>query len=96
MILYKLLVFYHTDLTEQDARQILAGDDEYERERMIGHIVRNARFEDIWKYITVQDIVDDWRVFANCLWYKLPTFLFLKDPDGKKGLAHVNCGPALC
>jgi hypothetical protein len=40
-------------------RGILAGNDEHERAHMIGHIVRNARFEDIWKYITVQDIVDN-------------------------------------
>jgi hypothetical protein len=35
---------------------------------MIGHIVRNARFEDIWKYITVQDVVDNWRVVRGFLW----------------------------
>ena len=59
---------WNADLTEQDVRRILAGDDEYERERMIGHIVRNARFDDIWKYITIQDIVDNWRIVRGFLW----------------------------
>jgi hypothetical protein len=59
---------WNADLTEQDVRQILAGDDQHERARMIGHIVRNARFEDVWKYITVQDAVDNWRVVRGFLW----------------------------
>jgi hypothetical protein len=59
---------WNADLTEQDVRDILAGDDDYERQRMIGHIVRNARFEDIWHYITIQDILDNWRIVRGFLW----------------------------
>jgi hypothetical protein len=59
---------WNADLTEEDVRRILASDDEYERTRMIGHIVRNARFDDVWKYVTVQDIVDNWRIVRGFLW----------------------------
>ena len=59
---------WNADLTEQDVRQILASDDEYERTRMIGHIVRNARFDDVWKYVTLQDVIDNWRIVRGFLW----------------------------
>lgn len=59
---------WNADLTEQDVRDILTGDDDYAREQMIGHIVRNARFEDIWKYVTIQDVLDNWRVVRGFLW----------------------------
>ncbi|HET92127.1 MAG TPA: hypothetical protein ENN99_15515 [Chloroflexi bacterium] len=59
---------WNADLTEQDVRRILTGDDKYEREQIIGHIVRNARFEDIWKYVTIQDILDHWHVVRGFLW----------------------------
>ncbi len=59
---------WNADLTEADVRRILAGDDEFARARMIGHIVRNARFEDVWKYVTLKDIVENWHIVRGFLW----------------------------
>ncbi len=45
------------DLTEDDARRILRGDNDVEKWWMMGRILTNARFEDIWRYLSVRDIV---------------------------------------
>ncbi len=47
------------DLTDGDVRRILAGDNETERQWMMGRILTNARYEDVWKYLRVSDIVHE-------------------------------------
>ncbi len=60
---------WNADLTEEDVRGILAGQrGDLERVQMIAHIMQNARFEDIWKYVKLTDIVDNWQLVARMLW----------------------------
>lgn len=40
------------DLSEEDVRRILRGDNETEKIWMMSRIVGHATYEDVWKYIT--------------------------------------------
>lgn len=46
------------DLTDEDVRRILHGTNDVEKEWMFGRILTSARFEDIWSYVTLKDVVD--------------------------------------
>ena len=48
--------FWDYDLSEEDVRAILAGDDEHRKAWVISCILNAARWEDIWKYVTLEDI----------------------------------------
>ncbi|MBI5653874.1 MAG: hypothetical protein HZC40_26015 [Chloroflexi bacterium] len=48
------------DLTEDDVRAILRGDNEYARVQMMVRILESARWSDIWRYLTVAQIRRDW------------------------------------
>lgn len=52
--------FWDYDLSEEDVRRILAGDDPYERAWVISRLLEAARWDDIWTYITVDDIRRHW------------------------------------
>jgi hypothetical protein len=44
------------DLTEEQVRAILSGDDEVEKAWLITRILEYARWDDIWRYLTVDDV----------------------------------------
>lgn len=48
------------DYDEDDIRAMLSGDDEYQRAWAIGRILCYAKYEDVWKYVTVPMILRDW------------------------------------
>lgn len=48
--------FWDYDLSEEEVRAILAEDDEHRRAWVISRILNAARWEDIWKYVTQEDI----------------------------------------
>ena len=48
--------------------------------QMIAHIMQNARFDDVWKYIRLDDIVSNWDLVKRMLWLK----------------SQKNCGNGLC
>lgn len=50
------------DLSENQIRRILRGSNEVERLWLITRIIMHAKFEDIWQYLTLEDIV---RVFSK-------------------------------
>src|SRR5438128_680679 len=45
---------------EDDICAMLRGDDEYQRAWAIGRILCYAKYEDVWKYVTVPMILRDW------------------------------------
>lgn len=45
------------DLNDADVRRILAGDNEMERQWMMGRILTSATFGDVWNYIHLKDLV---------------------------------------
>lgn len=48
--------FWDYDLTEEDVRAILSGNDEDRKIWVIGRIVQYALFDDIWKFIKLTDL----------------------------------------
>jgi len=48
--------FWDCDITEEDIRRILRGDNEVEKAWVITRILEYARWEDIWRYLTLDDI----------------------------------------
>jgi len=52
--------FWDYDLTEDEVRQILRGDNEVEKAWVITRILEYARWDDIWRYLTVDDVRENW------------------------------------
>lgn len=46
------------DLTEKKIKEILREGNETERLWLTGRILTNARFEDVWDYLTIKEIVE--------------------------------------
>jgi len=44
------------DLSEDDVRRILRGDNEVERIWMMGRVLESAKFEDVWKYVNLREV----------------------------------------
>lgn len=44
------------NLTDQDVRRILHGENEVEKIWIMSRILESARFEDVWKYVTLEDV----------------------------------------
>lgn len=44
------------DITEEEVREIIRGGNEVEKAWVITRILEYARWEDIWRYLTVDDI----------------------------------------
>lgn len=45
------------DLTDKKIRDILDGKNEVEKIWIISRILTYARFEDVWKYLSIKDVV---------------------------------------
>ncbi len=52
----RLYFFWDYDLDEDQVRAILRGDNEVEKAWVITRILEYARWEDIWCYLTPEDI----------------------------------------
>ena len=50
------------DLSENQIRRILHGNNKVEKLWLISRIITHAKFDDIWEYLTVEDIA---RVFSK-------------------------------
>lgn len=55
------------DLTEEDVRAILRGENEYEKIQMMVRILESARWEDIWQYLTLGEIRWHWSQISRGL-----------------------------
>jgi hypothetical protein len=58
----QLYFFWDYPITEDEVRAILRGDDADEKAWVISRILQYAKWEDIWKYLTIKAIVAN---FAN-------------------------------
>ena len=45
------------NLTEDDVRRKLREDDKYTRQWLIARILESAKFEDVWKYVTLKEVL---------------------------------------
>jgi hypothetical protein len=48
------------DLTEEDVRAILGGDNEFEKLWVMVRILESARWLDIWRYLTLDQVRYYW------------------------------------
>lgn len=48
------------DLTEDEVRAILRGDNEYEKVQMMVRTLESARWDDIWRYPTLAEVRRYW------------------------------------
>lgn len=62
--------FWDYDLTEEDVRAILRGDDENRKVWVMSRLVNYALWDDIWKYIKL----DDLRPYLNRIYWRTPYF----------------------
>ncbi len=46
------------DLTEDGVRRILRGENKTEKLWLLGRILTSANFRDVWRYVSVRDIVE--------------------------------------
>ncbi len=52
----RVYFFWDYDLTEEDVRVILRGTNETEKIWVMSRILESARWEDIWKFLTLKDV----------------------------------------
>ena len=52
--------FWDYDISEEDIRRILRGDNEVEKAWVITRILEYARWEDIWRYLTLNDVRENY------------------------------------
>jgi hypothetical protein len=52
----RLYFFWDYDLQEADIRRIMSDGDPMEQAWVVGRILEFAKWEDIWRYLTVADI----------------------------------------
>ena len=50
------------DLTEEDVRAILRGDNEYEKLWITVRILERCSWQDIWDYLTMEQVISDWQL----------------------------------
>jgi hypothetical protein len=62
--------FWDYDLTEDDVRTILRGNDENQKVWVISRIVQYALWDDIWKYLKVSDV----RKYFDRIYWRTPYF----------------------
>lgn len=44
------------DLTEKDVKNILGGENNTEKIWMVSRILESAKYEDIWKFVSLEEI----------------------------------------
>jgi len=52
----RLYFFWDYDITEEEVREILRGDDEPRKVWVMSRILEYARFDDVWCYVTPSDL----------------------------------------
>ena len=52
----RLYFFWDYNITDEDIQEILRSDNETEKVWVITRLLQSAQWEDIWKYITLDDI----------------------------------------
>jgi len=56
------------DISDEQVREILRGDDEFRKTWLVGRIVQYAHWNDIWKYLTLDDV----RVYFDRIAWRFP------------------------
>ena len=64
----RVYFFWDYDLTEEDVRAILRGDNETEKIWVMSRILNYALWDDIWNYIGLKDV----REYFDRVWWRVP------------------------
>lgn len=56
-----LYFLWDVPITEAELRERLRETDSDTRAQWEARIMREARFDDVWRYITLEDVVRDWQ-----------------------------------
>ena len=67
------------DLSISELRERLAAAPEPERLRLIAKILREARDDEVWRFVAVRDVLDRWQVIAPLLGRRRAFWEFLFD-----------------
>lgn len=54
-------------LTDEELREKLRSSDPKERALWTGRVLREARFNDVWKYVSLQQLLADWSLVERHL-----------------------------
>jgi hypothetical protein len=73
-------------VSEEEFRAKLRSPDTRERARWMGRLLREARSDDVWKYVTVSDVLRDWSEVERHLGRSKPFWRFLLDGWRQLGL----------
>lgn len=55
----RLYFFWDYDITEEDLRAILSGDNETEKAWAMTRRLEAAKWEDIWRFITLKQLIEN-------------------------------------
>jgi len=73
-------------VTEEELRQRLRLDDPDIRAQWQGRIMREARFEEVWDYLTLAEVLQDWPRIVRHLGRSRAFWEFLLDGWKRQGL----------
>ena len=74
------------DLTEDDVRAILRGDNEYEKVQMMVRILEHCRWQDIWQYLSLSEVRRYWPQIHRWMRKELrPTWEFAMEVWNRRG-----------
>jgi hypothetical protein len=64
-------IWWEQDITEDGVREALASDNLYTRITYMSYILNDAEFEDVWKYLKVKDVQENfWRIRWRTTWLR--------------------------
>lgn len=73
-------------LTETELRSRVRSADLRERALWIGRVMREAKSDDVWKYVTIEEVLRDWSEIRRHLGRSRPFWEFLLDGWRRLGL----------
>jgi hypothetical protein len=64
-------IWWDQNITEDDIREAISSDNLYRRITYMSYVLNDARFEDIWKYVTLKDVQKEfWRIRWRTDWLR--------------------------
>jgi len=64
-------IWWDQDITEDDIHEAIASGNLYRRITYMSYVLNDARFEDIWKFVTLKDVQQDfWRIRWRTVWLR--------------------------
>ncbi len=80
---------WDVDVTEDQLREKLRSGDPDARAQWQGWVMAEARYDDVWKYLTLEDVLRDWPHIQRHLGRMRGYWEFLLDGWRRQGLIHA-------